>query len=432
MNTKHIATAPKPLLWLAAPVIAAALTACGGGGGGSTAAPAPAPAPAPADCVAKTVTDGACQFSIPATKFGASSSVDTSSSGYKGTVSATCGANATFDVKTTTACGLDQSHLALQTSVPTPTYAQSSAAAAAFDLLNRQRGKCGFGLVSQSALLDKSATNHGNYVAQLNNSDLVTYYSQPHIETAGMPGFTGVSVIDRAVNTGYATTGQNFHVIESESLGVYSISSDGKTTISESGMGFYEMRNQLATVRHMAALMGPYREIGFGTPRLMSVAYPGSVFGGVVADLGFVTDQQFTQDLVSFPCDGVTDVSASFNGESPNPLAGTNLKFPLGTPIMFAAASGADGVTMPKPKIIIKTATVTGSGKTYSTADGTLYVHTVADNSVFLLPTTPLANSTSYTVNATVSVNGVDSTRTFTFTTDDNLLSKFFNGPVPQ
>lgn len=103
MNTpKQIPAAPRPYLRVATPLMAAALgalSACGGGGGSSP-APSPAPTPAAVDCVAKVETVGACQFSIPAIKSGLSLLVATSSMGYKGSVTATCGTTGVLDVKT--------------------------------------------------------------------------------------------------------------------------------------------------------------------------------------------------------------------------------------------------------------------------------------------------------------------------------------------
>lgn len=437
MNTpKQIPAAPRPYLRVATPLMAAALgalSACGGGGGSSP-APSPAPTPAAVDCVAKVETVGACQFSIPAIKSGLSLLVATSSMGYKGSVTATCGTTGVLDVKTSSSCTEDRSALALQTSVPTPTYVPGSAAATAFEMLNRNRLSCGFGLLSQSLLLDKSATNHGNYIAALDTAGLTAYMANPHTEVASNAGFTGVTVFDRIKAAGYVTTGQIFDASESLTPATYGID-NGQFTISETGQGLLGVRAQLTSILHMSVLMGSYREVGLGTPRTKSIAYPGTVFAPLVVDPAYVGNAQYSGELTSFPCEGVTEVSGTFNGESPDPLAGTGLKYPVGTPIMFAA--GASTTAANQPTVTVKTATVaptSGSGAQFSTADGSLFVYTQRANRQFLVPTKPLADSTSYKVTATVTVNGVDAVRTFTFKTDEGagLAAKYFNGTVPQ
>ncbi|WP_407830463.1 spore germination YkwD domain-containing protein [Verminephrobacter aporrectodeae] len=55
---------------------------------------------------------------------------------------------------------------AIVTSVPAATYAASSSEALAYETLNAERSRCGFGLLAQNARLDQAATAHLNYSAQ--------------------------------------------------------------------------------------------------------------------------------------------------------------------------------------------------------------------------------------------------------------------------
>lgn len=82
------------------------------------------------------------------------------------------------------------------TSVPTPTYAASSNELLAFNSLNSERARCGFGEVAQNANLDLSASNHRAY--------LVANQASSHSETPGNSGYTGATPQARAAVAGYS------------------------------------------------------------------------------------------------------------------------------------------------------------------------------------------------------------------------------------
>lgn len=82
------------------------------------------------------------------------------------------------------------------TSVPTATYAAGSEELAAFNLLNAERQRCGFGLLAQNTKLDQSSRAHASWLIA-NNFD-------GHIEDSNVPNFfTGVTPDDRANAAGY-------------------------------------------------------------------------------------------------------------------------------------------------------------------------------------------------------------------------------------
>jgi len=68
----------------------------------------------------------------------------------------------------------------------------------ALDFLNRERLRCGLGVLKQNAMLDEAAKNHALYVSSRSN------FGDPHWETPGEPGFTGITPTDRAQALGYA------------------------------------------------------------------------------------------------------------------------------------------------------------------------------------------------------------------------------------
>lgn len=80
--------------------------------------------------------------------------------------------------------------------VPPPTYPATSGSLLVYTTINALRSKIGSGLLAQSALLDKSADAHANYIVQNGIQEL-------HGETAGKPGFTGVRAADRIAAAGY-------------------------------------------------------------------------------------------------------------------------------------------------------------------------------------------------------------------------------------
>ncbi|WP_228768052.1 VCBS domain-containing protein [Limnohabitans sp. DM1] len=98
---------------------------------------------------------------------------------------------ATQDIKVTingSSTGGSGGGTALVTSVPAPVYPSTDPYAAekvaVFNRLNDDRALCGFGRMTQNALLDKAAQAHADYLAinKLENS---------HYETLGTPGYVG-------------------------------------------------------------------------------------------------------------------------------------------------------------------------------------------------------------------------------------------------
>lgn len=85
------------------------------------------------------------------------------------------------------------------TSVSTPTYAPVSEELAAFNLLNAERLRCGFGLLAQNPALDTAARGHADWL-------LINNYTG-HYQIAGTTGFTGLTPDDRLVAAGYGTSG---------------------------------------------------------------------------------------------------------------------------------------------------------------------------------------------------------------------------------
>ena len=127
------------------------------------------------------------------------------------------------------------------------TYAADSEELAAFNLLNQERSRCGFGTLKQNAALDLAAKNHVDW--QFKNWNYL-FPSLSHQEARGTDGFTGFSPGDRAIFAGYELGGD----IADE------IAAPISTTVV--GRGIIGVRNLLNAPYHMRGLLDGYRDVG--------------------------------------------------------------------------------------------------------------------------------------------------------------------------
>lgn len=213
------------------------------------------------------------------------------------------------------------------TAVPPATYRPSGEAAQAYALLNAERSRCGFGLLRQSAKLDVAARGHAGWLIQNNQ---MTHYQVP-----GTLSFTGVSPVDRAVAAGYVPG-----VVSDEISGLY-------YSGSTAGTGVFGVRALLALPYHQLGLMAGYRDIGLSMRGSDQLGTTHTLGPRAVQqfDLGFeVGDQRqepASDEVLSYPCDGTSDVFYAFTNETPNPVPGRDLlASPLGPSILVAVRTG--------------------------------------------------------------------------------------------
>lgn len=98
----------------------------------------------------------------------------------------------------------------LQNTAPTPTYTAGSDVLNAFNYLNNERARCGFGKLVQNSALDRAALSYATYF------DNRPISAEAYRETAGVPGFTGITASDRAAAQGYQTNSAVYDVIGRE------------------------------------------------------------------------------------------------------------------------------------------------------------------------------------------------------------------------
>lgn len=173
-------------------------------------------------------------------------------------------------------------------------------------LINAYRAAAGVAPASINPALAKSAQNHVAYY-DANRGDPSLVGMGLHLEKPGAPGFTGVTMGDRAKAAGY---------------------SDGAIT---ENAGFDKMDRAIQwymnTVNHRLPLIHPSAlDIGYFVS--------GSTGFGII-DVGLRRDKLNVPLPSVYPADGATDVPTSWDGaETPNPAPG--VPRPLGYPITIA------------------------------------------------------------------------------------------------
>jgi uncharacterized protein YkwD len=298
------------------------------------------------------------------------------------------------------------------TDVPAPTYAAGSEELAAFNLLNAERSRCGFGKLAQNAQVDLAANSHADW--QLKNG------AYGHFETEGTPLYTGSTLEQRLVSAGYAASPQLFNRNEVLSA---SFSPD------KSGFGVVGVRGLLAAPYHLVGMMRNDLDVGIavrsgrdvsGSPLDytylvidMAHKYPPPVTGSVLRLYGQAPNMGSVR---TYPCDGSLGLSTMLRGENPSPTPGRNL---AASPVGASVAIVLDVGRTLTFKAAAMTNAVTGASVSLLPVDNykvnaTNYLYA---NEGFITADQPLAAFTAYKVNITGEDNGIAFTKAFTFTT---------------
>lgn len=304
----------------------------------------------------------------------------------------------------------------LVTTVPTPVYlgAYASEKLAVFNLLNDSRARCGFGKLAQNSKLDTAAQNHADYIA-LNKA-----YS--HFETAGNPGFTGVTPTARFESLGYGFSYGNENLAQVRWGAWYSGSPDfSMTELSATN----NLRGLLATVYHLSGLMERTTEIGLGISNFQF----GTDSNGksLIIDTGVPsgnrTGQLISSDAIeTFPCYGMAGVNPVFGEEYPDPFPSVNRALtPYGQPVFVTSGPGTTitltaGTMIERGGAVVPTTVLTAANDPKTK---------LLVNQVFLVPQVRLADNAIYDVSLSGTSTGKISssnptgawTKTFAFST---------------
>ena len=302
----------------------------------------------------------------------------------------------------------------LVTSVPSANYAAASEEMAAFNFLNAERQRCGFGQVSQSAALDLAARGHADW-------NLINGFTG-HFQTSGSQGFTGASDVARIVSAGFASSASDFTATD------LNMSIVGRTNLS--GSGVRGMRALLNAPYHSTALLDGFKEAGIAARSTNSVTRIASAPSAVTLQVKLakrvVDGPQLiaSADVATYPCQGSTGILPALRGEDPNPVPDRDLQAePLGSTITLLTRQGQ--------QMQIQTATLvrvdTGAMVTLRPGRNSLNdpnPGVLASHQAYVTADAPLANNTMYRATITgFNGSGQGFTKEFTFTTglDDGL-----------
>ena len=334
--------------------LAAALTACGGGGGGDGSATSPTPVPTTPTPVAPPINSGQV------------------------------------------------------TTVPAPTYAAASEEVLAFNLLNAERNRCGFGLLAQNTQLDVAAKGHADW-------QLVNNFAS-HNQVPATPLFTGVTPDDRILAAGYGT------------LGAFSGADEFSTVLGTSaklGMGESRTRELLNAPYHMKALAGNFRDIGISVRNSIDTASAHGPRVAVQFNLAYKMSAgpQLSGggDVQTYPCGGSTGIKRLLSNESPNPVPGRDLAInPLGSSIYIAVREGqtlaitsANMIKVATGAAVTLRPPVTSANDPYAPCTSGCY----KSHEAYIAADAPLDANAQYQVTVNGTNSGTAFSRTFSFTT---------------
>jgi uncharacterized protein YkwD len=315
------------------------------------------------------------------------------------------GASPTAGPAVTTAPAPNPTNTTLVTTVPAAGYAAASEELAAFNLLNAERGRCGFGLLAQNGQLDAAAKAHNDY--QIVNNTASHFQNQQQFPT----GFTGARASDRALTAGYIDAG--------EVADEFTFASG---TTDKTGIGERGVRGLLSAPYHLAGLMDGYRDVGMSA-RSSADTTPAGANARVILHINAAYKQAAGPQLIAagsvatYPCAGSAGVNRQLKNETPNPVPGRDLALnPIGTPIYVSTRAG-DVLTISSATM---TETVAGTPValrapiTASSDPASIY----KSHQGYVAPDGPLKATTEYTVTVTGTANGVAfTTASFRYTT---------------
>ncbi len=226
-------------------------------------------------------------------------------------------------------------------SAPTSTFAIGSAERLAYEYLNAERLRDGFGAVAESLPVYNAAKGHADYQLRNNTGGHVQYtelfYSNAPTTPVPTVGFTGATPSDRLIAAGYGAAG-TFGGAYDE-IHTQFDSSQNKVLYG----GAVGIRSLLNAPLHMSGLLSGSRDIGIAVrsesdvnvsfppyaPRIVTqinLAHKNSVGEQIPA----------SNEVLVYPCNGATNVGRALYGEKPNPVPGRDLSTnPLGRSMLI-------------------------------------------------------------------------------------------------
>lgn len=290
------------------------------------------------------------------------------------------------------------------------TYPAGSEELAAFTLLNTERNRCGFGLLAQSAPLDRAARAHADY--------MVIHGTNSHLENQSLnpEGFTGTDPQARVRAQGYTDLGG----VTDENA----FFTSSNPAFSKQGVGELGTRALLNAPYHLNGLMSGYRDAGFAVRSNADTGKgPTSAVVQINAAYKAGAGPQLLgdTDVKTYPCDGATRINRQLTNETPNPVPGRDLRInPLGSTVYVAVregnrlaiASAAMTVASTGQAVLLRTP-VTAANDPYGPCTAGCFLA----HQAYISADAPLQPNTAYMVVVRGTNNGQEFSRTFTFTT---------------
>lgn len=313
--------------------------------------------------------------------------------------STTTTATSTTTTSSSTATQTTSTASTLVTSVPKTTYAGEELAA--FELLNKEREHCGFGLLAQNAKLDVAARGHADYLL-LNNST-------GHYQVAGNLGFTGIDPTARVIASGY-NNGKDFTGGEVER----------DISLLKEGQGEAGVRSLYNAPYHLELILAGNQDVGVSVRDVNDLGLTSSNRSVVNLEFGYLASvgpqRPASKNVRTYPCEGSTGVKSLLRSESPNPVPGRNLSTnPLGSNIGIIGDAGK--------KLVITSAsmTTTESGLSVKLLPPVTSENDpnkrLASHEGFIMSDSPLQATTAYIVKIEGTNDGSAFMTSFTFTT---------------
>jgi len=299
--------------------------------------------------------------------------------------------------------------------IPTPTYAVGSAELGAWNVLQTARKLCGFGTLTQNSKLDAAELAHARYLSTESMTTGLSLLS--HFESGTVANniyFTGINPWDRSQAQGYGT--QVAEILSSTTWSYDIGNPPAFPTLEQRGGS--SMRSLLNTVYHLSGAMYLGTDVGFGASIQTAVSGTsrreefrfGSMNGYQTQTIALGAGK-----VVTYPCQGSSNIPSSFApaDESPNPFpAYTQSTQKVGPPIYLKADSRQ---TLLLTSYSITTGATNVAATVLTSANDPQAK--ITSNEIFVIPNSPLAPSTNYSVTLNGTINGTAFTRSFTMTT---------------
>jgi uncharacterized protein YkwD len=273
---------------------------------------------------------------------------------------------------------------------PGATAADSNTALDGFNWTNFRRKQAGIPELTRNSLIDFAAQGHSEY-QKLNNT--IT-----HVQTAGKPGFTGATLLDRLSAAGYAFGTSSYAYGE-----VIAAASDSS--------GFYLAEELVAAIYHRFVMFEPiFKESGTGAATI-----PG---GYTYFTNNFTTNNGFgpgigSGNIAVYPYAGQSRIPTVFfsDQEEPDPVPNRNeVGYPISVHANFTSILKVDRFTVrPRGGATMSVRLLTAATDVQTSKSGPA--------AAAIIPLDVLASGTTYDVAFSGQVDGVQVDKAWSFTT---------------